>query len=42
MPSNWPSAPVGAAYGVGGALLAFAWLWLVRCFGLVELPVAAD
>ncbi len=26
--------PMDAAYGVAGTLLAFAWLWIVRRFGL--------
>jgi len=32
--------PVDAAYGVAGTLLAFAWLWLVRRFGLMDVPQA--
>lgn len=32
--------PVDAAYGVAGTMLAFAWLWLVRRFGLMDVPQA--
>lgn len=29
--------PMDAAYGVAGTLLAFAWLWIIRRFGLKPL-----
>lgn len=32
--------PMDAAYGIAGTLLGFAWLWCVRRFGLVPVPVA--
>ncbi|MFC3716240.1 hypothetical protein ACFONC_08755 [Luteimonas soli] len=32
--------PVDAAYGVGGTLLAFAWLWIVQRAGLRPNPKA--
>lgn len=34
--------PMDAVYGVAGTLLAFAWLVLLRCYGLMEAPAAAE
>ncbi|WP_140909622.1 hypothetical protein [Cognatiluteimonas lumbrici] len=33
--------PVDAAYGIAGTLLGFAWLWIVRRFGLTPIPAPA-
>ena len=32
--------PVDAVYGGAGTLLAFAWLWVLRRFGMKALPAA--
>lgn len=34
--------PVDAAYGIAGTLLGFAWLWVVRRFGLTPIPAPAQ
>jgi len=34
--------PMDAAYGIAGTLLGFAWLWIVRRFGLVPIPAPAQ
>lgn len=33
--------PVDAVYGIAGTLLGFAWLWIVRRFGLAPIPEPA-
>mgnify|MGYP006195857823 CR=1 FL=1 len=34
--------PIDAAYGIAGALCAFAWLWIIIRFGLRPIPQAGS